>query len=246
MEHVERRAQEHVAPVEHLVEKGVNGAEHPLVGEVLRAPRGHEGLEIDGPHEVGLHGALGELPREEARPPRRLIEDAPEHRRRDAALGRARRPRHEHVLAREERERHLREEVVALDERAPELGEEVSKAPRGHVERDRRRERRSGLFLHGRSLSKTPRARGENSSPRSFQKRLVRPQRPVIPSRAVRKLITTSLITFVASCAHPATPVAVAPTPSLTSAPDAAAIASMQVRPTLLNGSCSVNDQPEV
>ncbi len=39
----------------------------------------------------------------------------------------------------------------------------------------------------------------------------------------MRKLITTSLITFVAACAHPATPVAVAPTASLTSAPDAAA-----------------------
>ena len=53
-----------------------------------------------------------------------LVDDAPQHRRRDAALRGPRRPRHEHVLAREERERDLREELLALDERAPELVEE--------------------------------------------------------------------------------------------------------------------------
>src|SRR4029078_248483 len=43
---VERRPQQHVPPVEHLVEEGVDGAQHPLVGEVLRASRVHQRLEV--------------------------------------------------------------------------------------------------------------------------------------------------------------------------------------------------------
>lgn len=48
----------------------------------------------------------------------------------------------------------------------------------------------------------------------------MRAPRPVIPSRAVRKLITASLL--VAACSHPAPSVVVAPTPAVTAASDAA------------------------
>ena len=65
LEHVERRAKEHVAPVEDLVEERVHRAEHALVGEVLGAPGLHERLEVERPDEVGLHRALGELARED-------------------------------------------------------------------------------------------------------------------------------------------------------------------------------------
>lgn len=127
---VERRAEEHVAAIEDLVEERVDGAEHAFIREVLRAPRRHEGLEVDRPDEVGLDRALGELPREDARLSRALIDDASEDGGRDAALCGSRRARHEDVLARKERERDLRQEVVTFDERPSELFEE-SREPFG-------------------------------------------------------------------------------------------------------------------
>ena len=140
VEHVERRPEEHVASVEHLVEERMHRAEHALVREVLGAPRLHQRLEVDRTDEVRLDGALGELAREDARLPRPRVDDAPEHRRRDPALRGPRRPGHEDVLAGKQRERHLREEVVTLDERPSELVEEPPKALRGSTElRGRRR-----------------------------------------------------------------------------------------------------------
>jgi hypothetical protein len=124
LEEVERRAQQHVAAVEHLVEERMHRAEQALVGEVHGASRVDERAEVHGADELRLHGALGDLPREDARRARRLVEDAAHHRRRELALGRARRARHEHVLLRDQRERDLRERIAPLDEARLELVEE--------------------------------------------------------------------------------------------------------------------------
>ncbi len=124
LQHVQRRAEQHVTPVEHLVEERMHRAEHALVGEVLGASGLHQGLEVDGADEVGLHGALGELPRVEAREPRALVEDAPQHRGRDLALGGARRAGEQHVLLGEEPERELPEQRLTLDEHVLQLAEE--------------------------------------------------------------------------------------------------------------------------
>ena len=130
LEHVQRRAEEHVAPVEHLVEERVHRAEHAFVGEVLRPPRLHERLEVDRADEIGLDRALGELPSEDARLSRPLIDDPPEDRRRDAALRGPGGAGHQEVLARQEREGDLREEVLPFDEGASELAEEAAKPRR--------------------------------------------------------------------------------------------------------------------
>ena len=73
LEHVERRAEQHVAPVEHLVEERVHRAEHAFVREVLGAPGLHQRLEVDRADEIRLNRALGELPREQARQARAFV-----------------------------------------------------------------------------------------------------------------------------------------------------------------------------
>jgi hypothetical protein len=124
-------AQQHVAPVEDLVEEGVRRAQDALVGEVGGAPRRHEVLEVDGAHEVGLHRALGDLAREQAGRSARLVEDAPEHGRGELALGGAGRPGEQHVLFGEQAERDLAQHVVTLEEALAQLLEERAKPPGG-------------------------------------------------------------------------------------------------------------------
>jgi len=125
---VQRRTQQHVASVEDLVEERVDRAQDALVGEVLRTAGVHQRLEVDRTDEIGLHGALRELAREQAGLPRVLRDDAPEDARRQLALGGSRWPRDQHVLARQQRQRDLLEDVLALDEGALQLAEERHEA----------------------------------------------------------------------------------------------------------------------
>ena len=104
-------------PSKHLVEERVHRAEHALVGEVLGAPGLHQRLEVDRPDEVGLHRALGELAREDARLPGALVDDAPEHGRGEPLFAVPGGPVISTCSRAEQRERDLREDVLALTER---------------------------------------------------------------------------------------------------------------------------------
>ncbi len=131
---VEGRAQEHVTAVEDLVQVGVDRAEHALVREVLGAAGLGEHLEVDGSDEVRLHGALGELSREDARLSRVAVDDSVHHPPHQAALRRSGGAGEKDVLARQERQRNLIEHLTPFDEGAVQLVEEGPKV------RDRRLE----------------------------------------------------------------------------------------------------------
>lgn len=84
-------------------------------------------LKFTGPMR-SVWTVLGELPREEARLAALLAADATDHGARERALGRSRRAGHEHVLSRQQGERHLVQDLVTLAEGALQLREELRKA----------------------------------------------------------------------------------------------------------------------
>jgi hypothetical protein len=90
----------------------------PLVREVLRSSRLGQDLEIDGPHQVRLHGALGELTREHARFQALVFHDAANDVDASRLLAVPRGPVHQDVLTREQRERNLLQDIITLDEDA--------------------------------------------------------------------------------------------------------------------------------
>src|SRR5690606_36396817 len=89
----------------------------------------HQRLEVEWPHQIGLHSALGELPREQAGLTAAMVNDVAENGGAQRTLSRARWPGNQHVLFRKHRQPDLRQRVLTLEETLLDVEKERSEAP---------------------------------------------------------------------------------------------------------------------